>query len=204
VAAALGAGGVLVFSRMTAPVTTVADPATPSGEPTRKPAIATASPTAQPGKRLPQGWRTHRNADGGFSIALPRGWRAVKHATRNSVTLSGPGTPGQMIVEWTVPEGRHDGPVAHWRALERDILDKGDFPGYRRIAIRPLTYLGREAADWEFTRPRDGTLIHVINRGFRAAGDRPYALYWETPHGRWKRDRHYFETFVRTFRPGPA
>ncbi|MFD2353392.1 hypothetical protein ACFSTC_35120 [Nonomuraea ferruginea] len=100
---------------------------------------------------------------------MPRGWRAVKNPQRDSVTFSGPGTPGVMIVEWTVPEGDHATPADHWRALEREILRKGEFPGYERVAIRAIEYQGRPAADWEFTRSRDGTAIHVINRGFTTA-----------------------------------
>ncbi|MGI5270820.1 protein kinase domain-containing protein [Nonomuraea sp. CA-218870] len=148
----------------------------------------------------PAGWRVHRNAAGRFSVAMPRGWRAVKSPRRDSVTFSGPGTPGMMIIEWTVPEGDHPTPAAHWRALEREILARGEFPGYERIAIRSLVYQGRPAADWEFTRTRDGGRIHVINRGFTAAGGRPFALYWETRGARWERDRRFFETFARTFR----
>ncbi|MGW0482307.1 protein kinase domain-containing protein [Nonomuraea sp. NPDC003214] len=230
-AAALGAGGVLVALELRSPGTDVAAQATPTGastgisadnptgspagDPTGAPtstptgssaeptASASGEPTATGSARPPAGWRTYRNAAGGFSIALPRGWRAAKSPTRDSVTLSGPGTAGKMVVEWTVPEVRHSTPEAHWRALEREIRDKGEFPGYRRIGIRPLTYLGVPAADWEFVRPRDGDLLHVVNRGFRTADDRPFALYWETSHSRWERDKHYVEAFLRTFRPVP-
>ncbi|GAA4529456.1 serine/threonine-protein kinase [Nonomuraea ferruginea] len=166
-----------------------------TGEPTGN---ATGEPTGNP---VPAGWRAYRNAAGGFSVAVPRGWRAVKNPQRDSVTFSGPGTPGVMIVEWTVPEGDHATPADHWRALEREILRKGEFPGYERVAIRAIEYQGRPAADWEFTRSRDGTAIHVINRGFTTAGGRPFALYWETTGARWERDRRFFETFTATFRP---
>ncbi|MEV4100448.1 serine/threonine-protein kinase [Nonomuraea sp. NPDC049649] len=154
-------------------------------------------------RQVPDGWRTHRVKAGGFSVARPTGWRVVKNPRRDSVTISGPGTPGSMIIEWTVPERDHATPADHWKALEREILSKGEFPGYRRIAIRALEYQGRPAADWEFTRTRDGTRIRVINRGFTTAGGRPYALYWETTADRWARDKRYFETFAATFRPEP-
>lgn len=176
-----------------------------TGEPTGEP-TATGEPTGnvtptRTENPVPAGWRAYRNAAGGFSVAVPRGWRAVKNPQRDSVTFSGPGTPGVMIVEWTVPEGDHATPADHWRALEREILRKGEFPGYERVAIRALEYQGRPAADWEFTRSRDGTAIHVINRGFTTAGGRPFALYWETTGARWERDRRFFETFTATFRP---
>ncbi|WP_336209142.1 protein kinase domain-containing protein [Nonomuraea sp. LPB2021202275-12-8] len=212
----LGAGGALLATWFTAtPRTGDAGPAAPPAEPTTEPTRApTGQPTVQPtrqptrqpsgqptGRQLPEGWRAHRNTAGRFSIAVPRGWRVAKHPSRDSVTLSGPGTTGRMIVEWTVPDKPWTSAVQHWRALEQEIKDKGEFPGYRRIGIRPVRYLGQAAADWEFTRPNGGTLIHVINRGFRTADGRPFALYWEAPHSRWERDRHYFDTFVETFQP---
>jgi hypothetical protein len=106
-----------------------------------------------------------------------------------------------LIVEWTVPEKPRTDPALRWAELEKEIQAKGEFDGYKRIGIRPTTYLGRPAADWEFTRQRGGTLIHVINRGFRTADGRHFALYWDTTDSRWEQDRHYFDQFVKTFRP---
>ncbi|MDA0635190.1 protein kinase [Nonomuraea sp. MCN248] len=198
VVALLGAGGALIVPRLgdgPGPRKSTSGDGTPGPE-------SSGDGTPGQGDRAgtPAGWRVHRNAAGRFTVAMPRGWRAVKSPQRDSVTFSGPGTPGVMIVEWTVPEGDHPTPAAHWRALEREILARGEFPGYERIAIRSLVYQGRPAADWEFTRTRAGGRIHVINRGFTAAGGRPFALYWETKGARWERDRRFFETFARTFR----
>jgi hypothetical protein len=115
--------------------------------------------------------------------------------------MTGPGASGTLIVEWTVPEVAWVDPVRQWASLEKELKAKGEFRGYRRIGITPVKYLGIEAADWEFTRVRGDELIHVINRGFRTADGRHFALYWETPDSRWARDRHYFETFAKTFEP---
>ncbi len=215
-AAVLGAGGALLATRsastpgpdVAAPAPSTTQPTEQAKTPARTPAETPATdpserPTRDPSPSQPprEGWRPHRNAEGGFTISLPRGWRAVKHPTRDSVTLSGPGTTGVMIVEWTVPDQPWTSAVRHWEALEQEILGQGAFRDYRRIDIRPVRYLGRAAADWEFTRTVKGKRIHVINRGFLTADGRPFALYWETPESRWKRDRHYFDSFVATFRP---
>ncbi|MEU0571185.1 protein kinase [Nonomuraea sp. NPDC005983] len=217
-AAVLSTGGVLLAARSSddtrggaskpgpsgtsAPVTPApSTPATPAPSTPSPSTSVTPSPTATPAKRpLPDGWRAYTSPLGGFSIALPEGWKAVKDRTRDSITLSGAGSPGRMIVEWTVPERTWADPERRWEALEKEIQAKGEFTGYTRIGITPLTYLGRPAADWEFTRQRGGSLIHVVNRGFRTAAGRPFALYWETPDSRWQQDRHYFDTFARTFR----
>ncbi|MFK4038062.1 protein kinase [Nonomuraea wenchangensis] len=180
----------------TDPTTTdpaASDPAEPTPSVTSSP-----RPTTRP---LPAGWRTLTNTSGGFTIGLPKGWRATKTPDRDSIRLTGPDTPGAMIVEWTVPDLPWQAPKAHWLGLEREIRAKGEFRDYTRIGITGVRYLGREAADWEFTRARSGSLIHVVNRGFHTADGRPFALYWETLDSRWARDRHYFDAFVRTFRP---
>ncbi|SDI06593.1 serine/threonine-protein kinase [Nonomuraea jiangxiensis] len=211
--AVLGTGGVLLSDRWTTPLPTspaaTTGPTTrpttsPSGGSTGRPTTApsdrptTAPPTSRP---VPAGWRPFTSGQGRFSIALPDRWTATNHPTRDSVTMSGPGTPGALIVEWTVPDAPRQDPVKQWLALEKEILAKGEFQRYTRLGITPVTYLGRRAADWEFTRLREGTLIHVINRHVVTADGRPFAIYWETPHSRWAKDRHFFETFTSTFRP---
>ncbi|MGR6921514.1 serine/threonine-protein kinase [[Actinomadura] parvosata] len=215
--AALGTGGVLLSDKWNAtapdvgptagPTRTTTSPTeapttAPTTEPTTEPAEATVTPEpTRTAATVPEGWRSYRNAAGRFRIAMPEGWRAAKNPTRDSITIKGPGTPGMMIVEWTVPDIPWDDPVRHWLGLEKEIRAKGEFQQYERVGITPTGYLGLKAADWEFTRVRDGQTIHVINRGFHTDDGRPYALYWETTDSRWDADRHYFETFVKTFRP---
>ncbi|MGN9839434.1 serine/threonine-protein kinase [Nonomuraea sp. H19] len=193
--AVLGTGGFLLYNSRTsaAPVTSPV-PAT-SLTPAKS---QTPTATSRP---LPAGWRAFTNAAGRFSIGVPKQWTARKSTTRDSISLTGPGTPGEMRVEWTVPEMAWVDPAKQWIQLEKDIQAKGEFRQYTRIGITSTRYLGRAAADWEFTRVRDGKLIHVINRGFRTADGRPYALYWESLDSRWDQDRHYFEQFAKTFKP---
>ncbi|GAA3208093.1 serine/threonine-protein kinase [Nonomuraea helvata] len=201
--AVLGTGGVLLSDhwRGGAPATTSPAPtAKPTERPTVTPPVKTADPTPTVGA-VPAGWQAYTSAAGHFSIAMPEQWRATKHPTRDSISFKGPGTSGALIVEWTVPEFAWKDPARQWMALEKEIRARGEFAGYSRIGIVRTRYLGLQAADWEFTRVRDGVLIHVINRGFRTADGRPYALYWEAPASRWATDRRYFDTFAKTFRP---
>ncbi|MEV0619978.1 serine/threonine-protein kinase [Nonomuraea sp. NPDC050404] len=202
VVAVLGTGGVLLSDRWSAaPLPTGTPTATPTATPTPEPTETpseTPTPTAVP---VPDGWKDYRSAPGAFEIAIPERWQIKKHPTRDSVSIQGPGSSGTLIVEWTASDIAWDDPKQHWAALERDIRAKGEFKEYRRIGITSLSYQGVRAADWEFTRVRNGQRIHVINRGFRTAGGRPFALYWEAPAAQWSRDRHYFEKFAETFRP---
>ncbi|MEU7854812.1 serine/threonine-protein kinase [Nonomuraea sp. NPDC049141] len=202
--AALGTGGWYVVTTSQSPPVSTPAP-TPTSTPSREPSSTptdTPEPSTTPATpRLPTGWRRLANSAGDFSIGIPQGWQAKKSPSRDSITVTGPGTPGMLIVEWTVPEKPMADPARAWVELEKEIQAKGEFVGYDRIAIRSTTYLGRSAADWEFTRQRGGTLIHVINRGFRTADGRHYALYWDTTDARWDQDRRYFDQFVKTFRP---
>ncbi|MGI5292386.1 serine/threonine-protein kinase [Nonomuraea polychroma] len=191
VAVALGTGGTLLYTNRT----------TPAPSPTPAPSTGTTSPAPTPAQTVPAGWRTFTSPAGRFSIAMPAGWQATKNPTRDSISIKGPDSPGTMIVEWTTPEVRWKRPEQAWFALEKEIRAKGEFQDYTRVGITPVRYRGRAAADWEFTRMRGGQLIHVINRGFHTADGRPFALYWETTDSRWDRDRRYFDTFARTFRP---
>ncbi|MDP4506435.1 serine/threonine-protein kinase [Nonomuraea turcica] len=192
VAAAVGTGGTLLYTSRTTP--------TPTPTPTAAPSTSTSGPAPTPAQTLPAGWRTFTSPAGRFSIAIPEGWRATKHPTRDSISFKGPGSPGMMIVEWTTPEVSWKSPEQAWLALEKEILAKGEFQGYTRIGITLLRYRGRAAADWEFTRIRDKQLIHVINRGFHTGDGRPFALYWDTTDARWAQDKHYFTKFARTFK----
>ncbi|MFI6596739.1 serine/threonine-protein kinase [Nonomuraea sp. NPDC050536] len=205
--AALGAGGVVLVNQQqhTTPPPTPAPTQTPPQTPTR---TQTTSPTATPTKSpkptvnpLPAGWRLLTNAEGRFSIGIPQGWQAKKNPKRASISASGPDSSGTLIVEWTAPENGWTSAVAHWRDVEQQIKDQGAVD-YTRLGIMPVRYLGMQAADWEFTRKNgQGTLIHVLNRGFRTADGRTYAVYWETPDADWDTNRHYFDTFTETFRP---
>ncbi|MFI7613013.1 protein kinase [Nonomuraea terrae] len=218
VAAAVGTAGVLLSERRTTstasgdptdtttvsagPTDTVSAGPTDTTPASNGPTTPGPAPTQEPsGAVVPEGWRPYANTAGRFRLAVPKGWRAKKNPARDSVSLQGPGTPGTLLVEWTVPDIPWQDPVRHWIGLEREIRAKGEFRQYTRLGITPTDYLGVRAADWEFTRLREGVLIHVINRGFHTPDGRPYAIYWETPQSRWKQDRHYFETFTKTFRP---
>ncbi|GII90336.1 hypothetical protein [Sinosporangium siamense] len=174
----------------------------PLPSPTRT-AQARVTVTATPREAfIPKGWVSYRHPQG-FSLAVPKGWTAVDDPERPRVEIRGKGSNGFLWVEWATPENPQDDQVAAWEELEKTILAEKGLPGYRRIGIRPLTYLGRPAADWEFTfeSTADGT-VRVIDRGFRTADGRHFALYWRVPDAEWSRDLHFFQNFARTFRFG--
>ncbi|MEU4719968.1 protein kinase [Nonomuraea dietziae] len=199
--AVVAAGGVWAVGQTDSPAVSAssAGSSRPSSSvtPSAKP-----SPGGSPSPALPPGWRRLSNATGGFSVAVPGGWKATRHpAGRNSISVKGPGTRGELVIEWTDSGKTGLTPKQEWESLEQEIQAKGQFQGYTRLGIVQLTYLGVEAADWEFTRNKDGQMIHVLNRGFRLRDGRPFALYWETPEQLWTEGRATLDTILETFRP---
>src|SRR5690606_18075113 len=67
------------------------------------------------------------------------------------------------------PENPATDPVASFTDLESRVLREGKFPGYRRLRLDRVEYLGRDAADWEFTYRLSSGTAHVLDRGLRAA-----------------------------------
>jgi Serine/threonine protein kinase len=182
--------------------TTPAASASPSSAPPQPPDTATQrpSPATSAGRTLPPGWRLHQDREGRFSVALPRGWAEFDRLA-TSVKFRGPGSSGYLHIDWTTPDVPETGPVEHFTDLERRVLREGRFPGYRRLRLDPVRYLGREAADWEFTYRLSSGTAHVLNRGLRTEDDRPFAIYWQTRDAAWRQDQDLLRVFLSTFRP---
>ncbi|WP_189241774.1 serine/threonine-protein kinase [Planobispora rosea] len=191
--AVIGVGGWLLFQNRGE---VRADPEITASA-TPQPDIPTPVPTATPsGRRIPKGWRLYRDPLG-FSIAVPRGWTVQRSTDRRRVEFRKPGSAAFLWVEST--EDPEKDPVKHWEKVEEGGTARNVWPGYERVAITPLTYQGRPAADWEFTYDRAGVRTHVLDRGFRTADDTPYAIYWESPEESW--NPAFFDRFTETFRP---
>ncbi|GIH96766.1 protein kinase [Planobispora siamensis] len=204
---ALGAGGWLVLQNRGTeggenPPTVSASLSSTTGpertphstpEPTPEP---TPEATASDGRVVPRGWRLHEDPLG-FSVAVPRTWSVKRFTDRDRVEFRDPDTDRFLWIESTEDPERD--PVKHWGTVERGGNEAKIWPGYRRIRITALTYLGRPAADWEFTYDKAGERRHVLDRGFRTASGKPYAIYWESADATW--NRAFFDRFTRTFRP---
>ncbi|GAA3082463.1 serine/threonine-protein kinase [Streptosporangium carneum] len=204
-ALAVGVGGWLVLRNLggepgdvpTSPTATAAVPGT-TVSPSRSPKPSrTSRPTAS-GRptQLPDGWQLYRDPLG-FSVGMPRGWTTKRSAGRDRVEFRAPGSDAFLWIEST--EDPETDPVRHWEKVEKGGLARKLWPGYERVGITPRRYRGLEAADWEFTYLKNGVRTHVLDRGFRTAAGRPYAIYWESPESEW--DRTFFDRFTETFRP---
>lgn len=176
-----------------------APPAGPSDAPTSAaPTSATPSPSASASpsgaaSTLPAGWRYYRGPNG-FQVPLPDGWRSTNG--RNSVTFSDPGSLRRLYVQWT--DSPKPDAVADWKSQESSR--KNYVSNYRYIGITRCDAY-RTCADWDWLETRDGTRIHVRNRGIATASNRGYALRWEVPASDWDANLANFDVIAKGFKP---
>lgn len=192
-----------VFSAPSQPPTDAAAPlvstdlaASPSAaRPTSSPTTATPSPSAS-GFVLPAGWIMYTDRTG-FSVPIQRGWQ-VSRDSSGRVQFRDLRKGRMLMIDQT--DTPQPDPVADWKSKE-DYRRRTE-PQYQRVGqIRAVDY-GLKAADWEwlYTAP-GGVRMHVRNRGFIAAKDKAYAIYWETPESIWTESLADFEVIAAGFRP---
>lgn len=156
-----------------------------------------ASPSATPStdpNALPAGWKLHKGTT--FSIPLPPGWSGRQTSSDTAVFNQSAG-PGKMLVQWTSSPKKDA--VVDW---------KGQEP-YRKSLVNNYQLVGsikscdwyRTCADWEWLEARDGTRIHVRNRGFVTATNRGYAIRWEIAEKDWQANLLNFDQIVKGFKP---
>lgn len=142
---------------------------------------------------IPDGFRPYRDPTG-FSLAIPEHW--IVSRRKHYVYVREPEGNRFLLIDQT-DQPKPDA-VADW--TKQEAARRGSMNDYERIRIGRVDYF-LEAADWEFRHTRDGTRLHVINRGFVTSDDQAYGLYWSTPENQWTESQPYFKTFARTFQP---
>jgi hypothetical protein len=152
-----------------------------------------ASPSADP-DALPEGWVLHKDP-AGFSLPLPKGW--VRRSVGNdTVIFDERDGVGELLVQWTSTPGNDA--YADWKQKEPDR--KRLVNGYEYISIKRCDYY-KTCADWEWRENRDGTRIHVRNRGFVTASNRGYAFRWEVAERDWQERLPDFDRIAKGFKP---
>ncbi len=174
--------------------------AAPTSEPAAPPASSAAAsptPSASPsgtGFALPAGWRYYQGPNG-FRVPLPDGWRSSPG--KNSVTFSEPDGLRRLYVQWTDTPKKDA--YADWKQQEPYRDDY--VSGYKYVSITRCDGYYRTCADWDWLQTRDGTQIHVRNRGVATASNRGYALRWEVPVEGWDANLANFDVITKGFKP---
>ncbi|MEU8144087.1 protein kinase [Nonomuraea sp. NPDC048901] len=183
------------------PPKTTPSSAAPSATPTVSPSAApTPTPTPKPTETaaaVPDGWRMYTNKKLKFSVALPKGWTRYRHNS-NQIAFHGKGAGSNAYIMFEMTTNPGKDPLKDWKRQEKTA--KYGFGGYDKISIKAVDFRGWPAADWDFTWNTNTGPTKVRNRGFVANG-RGYAIYWHNLESRWKKDKHFFDTFAATFTP---
>ncbi|WP_328423479.1 protein kinase [Micromonospora sp. NBC_00389] len=170
-----------------------AAPAVPppaSGAPSPRPS---ATPSVDP-NALPPGWKLYRDP-AGFALPLPDGW-VRQQVDGSTVVFDQSNGPGELLVQWTsrpAPDA-----VSDWRDKEPDR--RKFVNNYQYIDIKRCDFW-KTCADWDWLETRDGTRIHVRNRGFVTATNRGYAIRWEVADKDWQANLPNFERIATGFVP---
>ncbi|MFC4020610.1 protein kinase [Micromonospora sp. GCM10011542] len=154
---------------------------------------ASATPSADP-NALPAGWKLHRDP-AGFTLPLPDGW-VRKDVGENTIVFDESNGPGELLVQWT--SNPADDAVADWQSKEPDR--RKFVNNYQNLGIKRCNFW-KTCGDWEWLETRDGTRIHVRNRGFVTASNRGYALRWEIAQKDWQANLPNFDRIAKGFVP---
>jgi eukaryotic-like serine/threonine-protein kinase len=149
-----------------------------------------ASPSAQPGG-LPAGFRRYAHP-GGFSVAVPQGWTPTQ-VNNGIVDVQEPGSTRflRLIRSASTAAAR-----TQLASAEPGFASSHD--GYHLLRLDKVSYRSYDAADWEFTYDKSGTLRHVLYRAVAVDGA-SYGLYLSVPDARWTESRRIFDVAAATF-----
>ncbi|MER7888306.1 protein kinase [Micromonospora sp. NPDC094482] len=185
------ANGGSASSPSAAPQTSApAAPPPTSGAPSATPS---ATPSVDP-NALPPGWKLHKDPVG-FALPLPDGW-VRRQVDSTTIVFDQSNGVGELLVQWTgTPKSDA---YADWKRIEPDR--KKLVNNYQYLSIKRCDFW-KTCADWEWLESRDGTRIHVRNRGFVTASNRGYALRWEVAEKDWAANLPNFDRIANGFVP---
>ncbi|MFG2624210.1 serine/threonine-protein kinase [Streptomyces sp. NPDC048473] len=150
---------------------------------------------------LPAGYRTIKNKQFHFTMAMPEGFRLTDTAGRNSggiYNVDG-GFP-RIQVDYTDSPGGDA--AASWNAAKGAVAASSN--GYHHLGVNKVQYNGYPTvADWQFERTQQGQRVRVLNRGFKVDATHGYAIMISCKASEWdsKECRTLRKTAFDTFAP---
>ena len=192
----------------------ISRPGAPGRQPPATPARATgpgstASPGGTAASPLPPGyaWYSRPAASvgtaAGFRLAVPQGWAA----STNGLTAYLRASTGAAYLEIDLTPHTLPTAMAQARWLEARTLRQGKFPGYRRVAIRPVRVAGSTGATWSFTW-QEADMGRVFAEDYlfdlaTSSASQSYAVYASGPAASWRQTARILGEAIRTFQPLP-
>jgi len=182
-------GGLLVAGRdAKSPTTAAPGSVATNANPTTTVASSSGAPAS-----VPKDWVAYRDPVTGFAIAHPPDWTVSTSGTRTD--FRSPSSGAYLRVDHREPPG--PSPEGAWRDLEPAFA--GQNANYKRVQITPTTYDGYRAAVWEYTYAGGGAALRAVDLGF-IAGNRGFALNFQTPASDWDRLQPVFAAFKASFK----
>ncbi|MFD4947451.1 protein kinase [Streptomyces sp. NPDC058409] len=150
---------------------------------------------------LPAGYRTIKNKQFHFAMAMPEDFRLTDTAGRDSggiYNVDG-GFP-RVQVDYTDSPGGDA--AAAWNAAKGAVAASSN--GYHHLGVNKVQYNGYPTvADWQFERTQQGQRVRVLNRGFKVDATHGYAIMISCKASEWdsKECRTLRKTAFGTFEP---
>ncbi|MGH3240377.1 MAG: hypothetical protein ACRDNL_08345 [Spirillospora sp.] len=147
---------------------------------------------------VPSGFRLYRGS--AFVAAVPRGWTA--EGSGDDVTFKDPaqGVTRGMVIQRVTNTDTADPGDALADALFRMKNDTAEYPEFSQESLnRNLAYLGRTAAEAQFTFTKDGLPGRVRVRVFKL-DDAIYQVILVAAQKGWDGAVPVYETFLKTLR----
>ncbi|NUS13869.1 MAG: serine/threonine protein kinase, partial [Streptomyces sp.] len=172
-------------------------PPTPTGTPTQTTEAPTTPPTtAYTPPPVPDGYHLAKQANRGYSVPVPDGWR--KKVTDDGDQVSYVDPTGKVGLKISALDYGSADPYQHWVDLEP--ATRSQVSDYHRERMEPTqTPDGQPAALWQFTFQGTSTTFRAIDLGFGKEGGREYAVYLSAPKNQWTKYRKVFDTAVAGF-----
>ena len=132
----------------------------------------------------------HTEGPLGLSLSLPAGWQPRNGPAEGNYQADDPTDPDVFLRFGGAP--RPDLSVLDY-LLGGERGNPNIQSGYQRLQLAQVSYLGSEAADWEFLFDRNGQLRHVYGRYWYDNGAM-YMVYGSAPVEKWDRIAPLFST----------
>ncbi|MFF2331050.1 MULTISPECIES: serine/threonine-protein kinase [unclassified Streptomyces] len=150
---------------------------------------------------LPAGYKTVKNKQFHFTMAMPESFRRNGTAGSNSGGIfNDDGGFPRVQVDYTDSPGGDA--AAAWNAARGAVAASSN--GYHHLGVDTVQYKGYPTvADWRFERTQQGQRIRVLNRGFKVDATHGYAIMISCKASEWDGEecRTLRKTAFDTFAP---
>ena len=144
---------------------------------------------------VPEEWTSYQDETVGYTIAYPEGWSIESGPTSTITDFRDPETGTYMRVDWT----NTPGPSVVDGLAAQSATFGGSHADYEEIRIEPVSFVGDEAGEWEYTYSEDGASLHAVNLQFTTE-EYGFALNFQAHEADWAAMQETFEAFKASFK----